>query len=51
MKKIFALVLSMCILSVNVCGAVHFYDVNSNTEGGRAIYAMSEKGIISGWRF
>ena len=49
MKKIFALFLSACILCVSVCASVQFYDVNTNSEGGRAIYAMSEKGIISGY--
>ncbi len=49
MKKITALLTLACILVVSVCANVKFYDVDTQTVGGKAIYAMSEKGIISGY--
>lgn len=49
MKKIVALLLILPALLINANAAVQFYDVKTNTEGGRAIYALSEKGIIAGY--
>lgn len=49
MKKIMALLTLMCILITTAGATVKFYDVDTQTVGGKAIYAMSEKGIISGY--
>ncbi len=49
MKKIISFIIVLSLLTMTSYASVMFYDVDTQTEGGRAIYAMSEKGIISGY--
>ncbi len=49
MKKIFILLLIFSLAFVCVSANMVFYDVDSATDGGRAIYGMAQKGIILGY--
>lgn len=49
LKKAISLLFIFIFIFSNVLAGVIFYDVDTNTDGGRAIYALSEKGIISGY--
>lgn len=49
MRKFFISALAAVLLCTTAGASNVFYDVNDQSEGGRAIYAMSEKGIISGY--
>ncbi len=49
MKKMLVLVCVIALVVTNVSGAIVFSDVNKNTEGGKAIYKLVDKGIIEGY--
>ncbi len=49
MKKALSLLFIFVFIFTLISANVIFYDVDTNTDGGRAIYALSEKGIISGY--
>ena len=49
MKKVIGFVIAVCLFGTTAQARDIFYDVNTQTEGGRAIYAMNDKGIISGY--
>ena len=49
MKKTIVLLIVLVFTVFNASANLFFYDVNINTQGGMAIYAMSQKGIISGY--
>lgn len=49
MKKILIFIFAMSVFITSASAKNLFYDVNTQTEGGRAIYAMSDKGIIAGY--
>ena len=49
MRKLVVLVIAIFMLFSISGAAVQFYDVKADTEGGKAIYTLSEMGIISGY--
>ncbi len=49
MKKTVIFIFAICLFITTVYASNLFYDVDTQTEGGRAIYALSDKGIISGY--
>ncbi len=49
LKKIVALLLILIFCISGISAEAVFYDVDTGTEGGRAIYALSQKGIIAGY--
>ena len=49
MKKIIVVLLMLLMMVQTFAANILFYDVDTQTEGGKAIYAMSEKGILSGY--